>query len=71
MVETIKGQPHHRITCQFAATFLVANSVLAWFHFAEAQKPKKIPWLSILLPSTASVTATALEAFRQGLKELG
>jgi putative tryptophan/tyrosine transport system substrate-binding protein len=71
MDETIKGQPRHRITCRFAAIFLVANSVLAWFHFTEAQQPKKIPRLSILLPSTASVTTTRLEAFHQGLKELG
>jgi hypothetical protein len=41
MNETIKGQPRHRIICRFAAIFLGATSVVALFHSAEAQQPRK------------------------------
>jgi putative ABC transport system substrate-binding protein len=41
MDETIKGQPHHRITCRYAAVFLFATVLLAAVSLAEAQQPTK------------------------------
>jgi putative ABC transport system substrate-binding protein len=38
---------------------------------AEAQQPKKIAKIGYLLPSTPAATAHLLEAFRQGMRELG
>ena len=38
---------------------------------AEAQQPKKIAKIGYLLPSTPAAAAHLLEAFRQGLRELG
>ena len=41
MDETIKGQPHHRIICLFAAIFLIATSIVARLRSAEAQQQRK------------------------------
>jgi putative ABC transport system substrate-binding protein len=38
---------------------------------AVAQQPKKIPWIGFLGGGSASANAGRLEAFRQGLRELG
>ena len=38
---------------------------------AQAQQPKKVPRIGFLIASTASVQEPRLEAFRQGLRELG
>jgi len=38
---------------------------------AEAQQPKKIPRIAYLAPSTPAAAAPLVEAFRQGLRELG
>ena len=38
---------------------------------AEAQQPKKIPKIAYLAPGTPAVAADLVEAFRQGLRELG
>jgi putative ABC transport system substrate-binding protein len=38
---------------------------------AEAQQPKKIAKIGYLLPSTPAATAHLLEAFQQGMRELG
>jgi putative ABC transport system substrate-binding protein len=38
---------------------------------AQAQQPKKIPRIGFLAPPTASFLTTRVEAFRQGLRELG
>ena len=37
----------------------------------EAQQPKKVPRIGFLGASSASVLAARIEAFRQGLSELG
>jgi ABC-type uncharacterized transport system substrate-binding protein len=39
--------------------------------FAEAQQPKKIPRIGFLSGATPSTISTRVEAFRQGLRELG
>src|SRR5262245_57758358 len=38
---------------------------------AEAQQPKKIPRIGFLVPGSASGYAILVDAFRQGLRELG
>ncbi len=46
-------------------------ALIAGTSIAEAQQQAKVYRIGILLPSTASATASRLEGFRQGLKELG
>ena len=50
---------------------LIAVVLLAVGVIAEAQQPKKIAKIGYLLPSTPAAAAHLLEAFRQGLRELG
>jgi putative tryptophan/tyrosine transport system substrate-binding protein len=38
---------------------------------AEAQQPKKVPQIGFLSSSSPSAVSARLEAFRQGLRELG
>ena len=38
---------------------------------AQAQQAKKVPRIGVLAPPTASVFSSRIEAFRQGLRELG
>jgi putative ABC transport system substrate-binding protein len=44
---------------------------LAWPHLAETQQPAKIPRLGYVAAASANPKASTLEAFRQGLKNLG
>ena len=53
------------------SSILVAVVLLALGVTAEAQQPKKIAKIGYLLPSTSAAAAHLLEAFRQGLRELG
>ena len=52
-------------------------SVLVWVLLlavaikAEAQQLPKVPRIGILEPATSSSIAARIEAFRQGLRELG
>ncbi len=48
-------------------TTVLLNAAL----FAEAQQPAKIPRIGILIGSSPSANAARIEAFRQGLRELG
>jgi putative ABC transport system substrate-binding protein len=52
-------------------SILVAVVLLALGVTADAQQPKKIAKIGYLLPSTPAAAAHLLEAFRQGLRELG
>jgi len=52
-------------------SWLLAVLVLASGHVAEAQQPKKIPRVGYLAAVSASADAPRLEAFRQGLRDLG
>src|ERR687896_485917 len=45
--------------------------LLACVHLAEAQQPKKIPRIGLLIASSPSINPARIEAFRQGLRELG
>jgi putative ABC transport system substrate-binding protein len=50
---------------------LLVGLALASFRLAEAQQPGKVPRVGVLLPSSAHVLWTQLEAFRQGLRDRG
>ena len=50
--------------------FLLAASVLICFHPAEAQQPTKIPRIGFL-SADLSFWSARIEAFRQGLRQLG
>ena len=50
---------------------LIAVVLLALGVTAEAQQPKKVPRIGFLTASSASSQASRLDAFRQGLRELG
>ena len=45
--------------------------ILPIIHLAEAQQTAKIPRIGFLIASSPSPVAARLEAFRQGLRELG
>jgi putative ABC transport system substrate-binding protein len=51
--------------------YALALIVLATFHFAEAQEPKKVPRLGLFLAVSPSVISARVDAFRQRLRELG
>jgi len=53
------------------ASILFAGAVLAAAAIAEAQQPKKIPRIGYLAATSLSANAVLIEAFRQGLRELG
>ena len=51
--------------------FLLITCVLGWAAVAQAQPSKKVARVGYLAAVTASADAPRLEAFRQGLRELG
>jgi putative ABC transport system substrate-binding protein len=51
--------------------FVVSIVILASTHLANAQQPTKVPRIGFLLASSASANSARVEAFRQGLRELG
>jgi ABC-type uncharacterized transport system substrate-binding protein len=51
--------------------FILISSVLGGVAIGEAQQPTKIPRIGYLSGSGLSVLAARIEAFRQGLRELG
>ena len=53
------------------AALVVAAAVLYMVVFAEAQQPTKVPRLGFLNAGSPSAIAARLEAFQQGLRELG
>ncbi len=40
------------------------------FH-ADAQQPKKVSWIGFLMPGSRATYAVPIEAFQNGLRELG
>jgi putative ABC transport system substrate-binding protein len=57
---------NRRTAIRRLATFFLTTASLA-----HAQQPKKITKIGYLLPSTPAATAHNIEAFRQGMRELG
>jgi len=51
--------------------FLVALILLALSTPAEAQQPKKVPRIGFLSYNSPAALSARVEAFRQGLRELG
>src|SRR5262245_55523627 len=45
--------------------------LLAAGTFAEAQQPKKVPRIGYLINASLSANSARIDAFRQGLRELG
>ena len=70
MDETIKGQPRHRITCRFAAIFLLATSVVAWFRSRRGAAAKKVPRIGMCQRQSQRAWFS-IKIFRQALQELG
>ena len=54
-----------------AIVILIVGLALASVHLADAQQAKKIPRIAFLGTASASVVAARVEAFREGLRELG
>src|SRR5262245_62281879 len=50
---------------------LLSTSILVSVHFAEAQQPTKVPRIGFLLAPSRSAVSESLDAFRQGLREIG
>jgi putative ABC transport system substrate-binding protein len=55
-----------KLTC-----FVLSAALLALSFPAQAQQPKKVPRIGFLTATSASSQAVRLDAFRQGLKDLG
>jgi putative tryptophan/tyrosine transport system substrate-binding protein len=53
------------------SSILVAAILLAIAVIAQAQQPTKVPRIGFLIASSPSAIATRMEAFLQGLRELG
>jgi ABC-type uncharacterized transport system substrate-binding protein len=53
------------------SSILIAVTLLAVGVIAQAQQPKKVPRIGYLSATSPSVNPTRIEAFRQGLRELG
>jgi putative tryptophan/tyrosine transport system substrate-binding protein len=54
-----------------ATVLLLIGITLASLHFAEAQQATKIPQIGYLEGGPRSAHTSRMEAFRQGLRELG
>ncbi len=54
-----------------AIVILIVGLALASVHLVDAQQAKKIPRIAFLGTASASVVAARVEAFREGLRELG
>lgn len=50
---------------------LLSALVLLHIHLAEAQQQNRIPRIGMLVPGSISTHGTWIEAFRNGLRELG
>src|SRR5262245_40719585 len=51
--------------------FVLCTFLLALWFPVEAQQSKKVPRVGILIADSASTSTTRVEAFRQGLRDLG
>jgi putative ABC transport system substrate-binding protein len=51
--------------------FVLTSSILLSFHLAQAQQPAKVPRIGYLAGGSGSAVSNRVEAFRQGLRELG
>ena len=56
---------------QTITTFALSAMLLALNFPVDAQQPTKVPRIGYLSPTSPSVSPTRIDAFRQGLRELG
>jgi putative ABC transport system substrate-binding protein len=59
------------LSAMLSALGLLCALLLACSFPAQAQQPKKVPRIGVLISASAAATAPFVEAFRQGLRELG
>ena len=69
---TLQGSKYSALITQHSVLFFALCAML----FAPslpvgAQQPKKVPRVGLLISASSAVTATFIDAFRQGLRELG
>jgi putative ABC transport system substrate-binding protein len=69
--DALAGYEPGRRGRSYCAQFILALAILAAPHAAAAQQPPKIPRIGYLGAFTPSAGAPLLEAFQQGLRELG
>ena len=67
----MKGASVRRQNLKWAGVVVILVLVLGCVRMAAAQQPTKIPRIAFLGTASASVVATRVEAFREGLRELG
>ena len=67
----MKGASVRRQNLKWAGVVVILVLVLGWVRMAAAEQPTKIPRIAFLGTASASVVATRVEAFREGLRELG
>ena len=58
-------------TASLVLTLPLAIAFVSFSSAAEAQQPKKVPRIGYLATVSPSANAVRIEAFRQGLRELG
>ena len=58
-------------TMLLLSIILLATLISGWANFAEAQQPGKVPRVGLLMSASTAVAATWIDAFRQGLRDLG
>ena len=56
---------------KWARTVTIIVALTVWGIRAEAQQPAKVPRIGYLAATSPSATVARIEAFRQGLRELG
>jgi putative ABC transport system substrate-binding protein len=70
--ETTNSSKEGRMTKSFIGSLLIIPVlILGLISFAEAQQPKKIPRIGFLGTNSLSTITDRVEAFQQGLRELG
>ena len=68
---TRQQEPRRRLMRKKVIGLTLGATVFALSVSVEAQQPKKVPRIGFLTATSASSQAPRLEAFRQGLKDLG
>jgi putative ABC transport system substrate-binding protein len=59
------------VSCQWSVGYILISVLFALCFSVEAQQTGEIPRIGVLCPSSPSAAAPNLDAFRQGLRELG
>ena len=68
MRETVVGRT---LSAMLSALCFISAMLFALCVSVQAQQPKKIPRIGLLISASTAATAPYIESFRQGLRELG